>query len=43
VEGESLDQRIARGPILVDEALGIALQFADALEAAHEKRLTSAK
>jgi serine/threonine protein kinase len=37
VEGEGLDKRIARGPIPVDEALGIAKQIADALEAAHEK------
>src|SRR6516225_9722840 len=37
VDGESLDKRIARGPIPVDEALGIAKQIADALEAAHEK------
>src|SRR6266851_6024033 len=37
VDGESLDRRIARGPIPVDEALGIAKQIAEALEAAHEK------
>ena len=37
VEGESLDERIARGPIPVDEAVGIARQIAEALEAAHEK------
>jgi Tol biopolymer transport system component len=37
VDGESLDHRIARGPIPVDEALGIAKQIAEALEAAHEK------
>src|SRR5215471_3189507 len=37
VDGESLDKRIARGPIQVDEALGIARQIAEALEAAHEK------
>ena len=34
VEGESLDERIARGPIQVDEAVGIARQIAEALEAA---------
>src|SRR5262249_58784108 len=39
VDGESLDKRIARGPIPVDEALGIAKQIAEALEAAHEKRI----
>src|SRR5215831_8255912 len=37
VDGESLDKRIARGRIPVDEALGIANQIAEALEAAHEK------
>jgi Tol biopolymer transport system component len=37
VEGEGLDDRIARGPVPVDEALPIALQIAEALEAAHEK------
>jgi len=37
VEGEGLDARIARGPIPVDEAVAIAVQMAEALEAAHEK------
>jgi len=37
VEGEGLDERIGRGPIPVEEAVAIALQIADALEAAHEK------
>ena len=37
VEGEDLSQRIARGPIPCDEALPIAKQIADALEAAHEQ------
>jgi serine/threonine protein kinase len=37
VDGESLDKRIARGRIPIDEALGIAKQIAEALEAAHEK------
>ena len=37
VEGEDLSQRIARGSILIDEALPIAKQIADALEAAHEQ------
>ena len=37
VPGETLKQRIARGPIPVSEALGIARQIADALEAAHGK------
>ncbi len=37
VEGEDLAQRIARGPIPLDEALPIARQIAEALEAAHEQ------
>src|SRR5262245_9934819 len=37
VAGEDLSQRIARGPIPVDEALPIANQIAEALEAAHEQ------
>jgi eukaryotic-like serine/threonine-protein kinase len=37
VEGEDLSQRIARGPIPLDDALPIAKQIADALEAAHEQ------
>jgi serine/threonine protein kinase len=36
VEGEDLSERIARGAIPLDEAIPIALQIADALEAAHE-------
>jgi serine/threonine-protein kinase len=36
VEGPTLADRIARGPIPLDEALPIARQIADALEAAHE-------
>jgi len=37
VEGETLAGRIARGPILVEEALSIAKSICEALEAAHEK------
>ena len=37
VEGEDLSQRIARGAIPLDEALPIAQQIAEALEAAHEQ------
>ncbi|HLN59823.1 MAG TPA: serine/threonine-protein kinase, partial [Thermoanaerobaculia bacterium] len=37
VEGEGLDARIARGAIPLDEALPIAGQIAEALEAAHER------
>ena len=36
VEGEDLAQRLIRGPIPVDEALPIAKQIAEALEAAHD-------
>src|SRR5262245_47822530 len=36
VEGEDLAARIARGPIPIDDALAIARQIAEALEAAHE-------
>ena len=36
VEGDDLSQRIARGAIPIDEALPIARQIAEALEAAHE-------
>ena len=37
VEGETLAERIARGPIPIAEALEYARQIADGLEAAHEK------
>ena len=37
VEGETLGERIQRGPIPVNAALPIALQIAGALEAAHER------
>ena len=37
IEGEDLSERIAKGPIALEEALQIALQIAEALEAAHEK------
>ena len=37
VEGDDLSQRLARGAIPVDEALPIAKQIAEALEAAHQK------
>jgi Tol biopolymer transport system component len=36
IEGESLGERLKRGPIAIDEALGIAKQICDALEGAHE-------
>jgi serine/threonine protein kinase len=37
VEGEDLAERISRGPIPLAEAVPIAKQIADALEAAHER------
>ena len=37
IEGPTLADRIAEGPIPVDEALTIARQIAEALEAAHEQ------
>src|SRR5579863_10048801 len=39
VEGPTLAERIAVGPIPLKEALAIAAQIADALEAAHEKSI----
>ena len=37
VEGPTLSERIARGPMPVAEALPVARQIADAIEAAHER------
>ncbi len=37
VEGQTLADRIAHGPVPLDEAIAIAGQIADALEAAHEQ------
>jgi Tol biopolymer transport system component/tRNA A-37 threonylcarbamoyl transferase component Bud32 len=37
VEGQTLADRLERGPIPVDDALELAVQVAEALEAAHEK------
>ncbi|HEX6851294.1 MAG TPA: protein kinase [Candidatus Polarisedimenticolaceae bacterium] len=37
VPGEGLDQRMSRGPIPTEEAKGIALKIAEALEYAHER------
>ena len=37
VEGATLAERLASGPLPIQEALSVALQIADALEAAHDK------
>jgi eukaryotic-like serine/threonine-protein kinase len=37
VDGAGLDELIARGPIATEEAIGIATQIAEGMEAAHEK------
>ena len=37
VEGDTLAERISRGPLPLDEALPIARQIAEALEAAHDQ------
>ena len=39
VEGDTLADRIRRGPIPMDEALNIAKSICEALEAAHEKEI----
>jgi len=39
VEGEDLSERIARGPIPIDEAIPLAVQIAEALEAAHAQSI----
>src|SRR5438093_9076681 len=40
VQGETLAERIARGAILIEEALNIAKDVCEALEVAHEKGIT---
>jgi serine/threonine protein kinase len=37
IEGPTLSERIKQGAVLIEEALAIARQIADALEAAQEK------
>src|SRR2546426_4533928 len=39
VEGETLQERLKRGPVPIEEALPIAKQIAEALEAAHERNI----
>ncbi len=39
VDGETLAERIAKGPVRIEEAARIALQIAEALETAHEKSI----
>ncbi|MCI0697479.1 serine/threonine-protein kinase [candidate division KSB1 bacterium] len=40
VERQSLKAKIEAGPLKLDEALGIAMQVAEGLQAAHEKKIT---
>jgi Tol biopolymer transport system component/tRNA A-37 threonylcarbamoyl transferase component Bud32 len=40
LEGESLEARLRRGPLAIEEALRIASQIAGALDAAHRKGIT---
>lgn len=37
IEGQTLADRLSRGPVPIEDALGLARQLAEALEAAHEK------
>jgi hypothetical protein len=37
VPGQTLAQRLVRGPLAIEEALAVCLQVAEALEAAHDK------
>ncbi len=39
IDGETLDPRVAQGPLKIDDALDIAGQVADGLAAAHEKNV----
>jgi len=40
VEGQTLKQKIASGPLKLEEAVGVAVQIAQGLEEAHEKGIT---
>ncbi|GMQ83040.1 MAG: hypothetical protein BMS9Abin05_2513 [Rhodothermia bacterium] len=37
IDGQSLEEKIAKGPLKVEEAVGIAIETADGLQAAHER------
>jgi serine/threonine-protein kinase len=41
VEGQTLAERLAKGPLPVEEALEIGRRIAEGLEAAHEKGITA--
>ena len=40
IDGETIAHHIAKGPLPVDEAVAIAKEIAEALQAAHEKGIT---
>lgn len=40
IEGQSLKEKIEIGPLKIDEALNLAMQVAEGLQAAHEKKIT---
>jgi TOMM system kinase/cyclase fusion protein len=40
VEGQSLQEKIKAGPLKIDEAIKLAMQIAEGLQAAHEKDIT---
>jgi len=40
IEGQSLQEKIKAGPLKIDEAIKLAMQIADGLQAAHEKGIT---
>ena len=39
IEGQDLSERIAAGPLRIDDALRLAIQIADGLQAAHAKQI----